>query len=247
MLWSDFNPGLDSNLSDAIETAFKQWNVSTLFEGFGELWRSSTPSFQRALTAKLAYEEGYHSVLNRAENIFTLEEVSQVSIGVRVQAFSRDGYDFLRRSKLSCKGFNLHRFCVEGDSVMVSDSAKVSMFLIWLGLFNGTLAAAINVAIDHVKTRNQFARPVGSFQLVQEHLVDCYLGYEHLKGALEIIVFDNSINHELLMRNVFRFVCRKFEGVDRLIQAVGGIGFTQEFPLGDRFKSLVALADVIRE
>lgn len=247
MLWSDFNPGLDSNLSDAIEMAFKQGNVSTLFDGFGEFWRSSTTSFQRALAAKLAYEEGYHSVLNRAEKIFTLEEVSEASIGVRIQAFSRDGYDFLRRSKLNCIGFNLRLFCVEGDSVIVSDLAKVVMFLIWLGLFNGTLAAAINLVIDHVKTRNQFGRPVGSFQLVQEHIVDCYVGYEHLKGALEILVSENSINYELLIRNVYRFVGRKLGGIDCLIQAVGGIGFTQEFPLGDRFKSLVALADLIRE
>lgn len=247
MGWSEFTVGLDAALNEAIETAFCQGDSSVAFDGFEEMWQALDAKDHRALTAKLSFEEGKHRLISKGERILTLEHVSKVALGIKVDGFytgSSTGIISQVREQIFYDLTNSKLTQVEAT---VDETGKLLFFLIWLGLFVGNLASAIQLVVDHVKTRKQFGRPVGSFQLVQDHLVSSFVIYEHLKRTLEIAAVESNIDYNLLSKNVFRFVAQTGDELDRLIQAVGGIGFTKEFQLGDRLRVALALADSVRE
>lgn len=50
--------------------------------------------------------------------------------------------------------------------------------LLAAALLVGAGAQALSDAIDHVKNRSQFGRPIGSFQALQHRLADCAIGLE---------------------------------------------------------------------
>lgn len=101
--------------------------------------------------------------------------------------------------------------------------------------FVGALDALLSTAIEHARTREQFGRPIGSFQAVQHLLVDCLVELEPARNltyfagyALDAPELSDSERRAaahgayLLAGEALR------DGGERVIQVFGGIGYTWE-------------------
>jgi hypothetical protein len=99
----------------------------------------------------------------------------------------------------------------------------------------GAVSRAIQMTVEHVKTRQQFGVPIGSFQAVQQPLADCYTKLELLNALSTFAVWtlkDSPFQRELASHAALRFAIRDSTAIiEKMIQLHGGIGFTWEHDL----------------
>jgi alkylation response protein AidB-like acyl-CoA dehydrogenase len=113
----------------------------------------------------------------------------------------------------------------------------------WVALFLTMLAAdlvgamegAVALAVDHVSSREQFGRPVGSFQAVQHLLADATVSVEASRSATWHAAWavDDADPAEALeaARTAKAYAAGVGRGVtEAVIQALGGVGMTWENP-----------------
>lgn len=113
---------------------------------------------------------------------------------------------------------------------------------------SGAVQRAIEMTVEHVKTRTQFSVPVGGFQAVQHRLADMYANAEALRALTLFSAWaaDHSPDQlPLAALAACRFACDvSGEIIEGAIQLHGGIGFTWEYDLHfllRRVKALEAL------
>ncbi|MCW2829415.1 MAG: Acyl-CoA dehydrogenase, partial [Aeromicrobium sp.] len=100
----------------------------------------------------------------------------------------------------------------------------------------GGAAAALDMAVDYARTREQFGRPIGSFQAVKHKCADMLVSLETARSAAWALV--RAIDAEAdpdeleLIASIARTVCSEsFEAcASGSVQVHGGIGFTWEHP-----------------
>ena len=163
--------------------------------------------------------------------------------------------------KIQIDGLTDEKFltrCGEGDfflcckgALLVSDTNQViksnidtsDILEIFLAYLAGCISAALNITLQHLRVREQFSKPIGSFQLVQEHAVSCFNVFEIIKS--HIMLFDKLSYKSIVYSQLLHYLQNVGLGeIDRLVQACGGIGFTKEFRLHNflnRFRKLVFL------
>lgn len=103
----------------------------------------------------------------------------------------------------------------------------------------GQAQAALDLSIDYAKTRKQFGKPIGSFQLVQKHIVDMTmrvkasraLGYTAAArlDAGEEAREDCSIAKHYATQAAF-------EVADMALQVHGGLGYSCDYPIERIFR-----------
>jgi alkylation response protein AidB-like acyl-CoA dehydrogenase len=93
----------------------------------------------------------------------------------------------------------------------------------------GITERMLEIAVEHVKDRHQFGRPIGSFQAVKHRLAEALVALTAARLALAEAWRDDS---EPLAR-VARVLAGRAqaETAAHCLQVCGGIGFTWEFPL----------------
>lgn len=99
----------------------------------------------------------------------------------------------------------------------------------------GTMQAALDAALAHATTRNQYGRPIGSFQAVQQLLVDSHVLVEASRSASYYASWavDALPGRAALRagRSAKAFASRAaVEVCEHTIQVFGGIGMTWEAP-----------------
>ena len=104
----------------------------------------------------------------------------------------------------------------------------------------GIAQRALEIAVEHARTRVQFGRPVGAYQAVSHPLADTYVESELARSlaywAAWCIVEDEE------EAPLAAAAAKSFAGdvavaaCERAIQALGGIGFTWEHPLHTYYK-----------
>jgi alkylation response protein AidB-like acyl-CoA dehydrogenase len=103
----------------------------------------------------------------------------------------------------------------------------------------GAAARALEMAVEYVKVRTQFGRPIGSFQAVKHKCADLLVSLERARSALSVAV--RSVQHNdpigrrpesLAGLAVARMYCGRIgaEITREVIHLHGGIGFTWEHP-----------------
>jgi alkylation response protein AidB-like acyl-CoA dehydrogenase len=113
----------------------------------------------------------------------------------------------------------------------------------------GAMERAIEMTAEHLRTRQQFGVPIGSFQALQHRLADMTaemeLARSMLLAALASVANDAPALRErtisaakLLVGRAAKFVC------GQAIQLHGGIGMTEEYAVGHFFKRAV-VADLL--
>ena len=110
----------------------------------------------------------------------------------------------------------------------------------------GIMAALLAATQDYVKTRNQFGVPIGSFQVLQHRLVDMFMEHELSKSLAHIAAAGVSDpDPRARARAVSAAKARigkagRFIG-QQAIQLHGGMGMTDELPVGHYFKRLTMI------
>ncbi len=99
----------------------------------------------------------------------------------------------------------------------------------------GCAAAALDLSLDYVKTREQFGRPVGSFQAIQHKLADMAVLLENSRSLVYYAAW--ALDHDSEDAGLAAAMAKSYAShacpqvVTDAIQAHGGIGFTWEHDL----------------
>ena len=104
----------------------------------------------------------------------------------------------------------------------------------------GVADRALDLAVDHAKTRLQFERPIGVFQGVSHKLAD---GYVEEENARSLAYFAGwAVANEADEASQVAAAAKGYAAeaavdiCEKAIQAHGGIGFTWEHPLHRFYK-----------
>lgn len=102
----------------------------------------------------------------------------------------------------------------------------------------GLSARAFEIALDYIKTREQFDKPIGSFQVIQHRAVDLHLACEVAQaGVREALAImdsetDPKVRAQLASRAKARAVTTAKKITRDAIQLHGAVGYTDEFDIG---------------
>jgi pimeloyl-CoA dehydrogenase small subunit len=110
----------------------------------------------------------------------------------------------------------------------------------------GTMQVMHDTTLDYMKTRKQFGRAIGSFQVLQHRSVDMLVA---LEGARSMAMFaavmaseENPIERRRAISAAKVQIGRSGKHVGQeAIQLHGGIGMTQEYSVGHSFKRMTVI------
>ncbi|MEM6847714.1 MAG: acyl-CoA dehydrogenase [Pseudomonadota bacterium] len=113
----------------------------------------------------------------------------------------------------------------------------------------GALLAAREMTLEYLKNRQQFGRPLGSFQALQHAMVDLYHDTEHFHSLVLLAAHAcDSDDAHLRVRSVAAVKHylggRIRRAAANAIQLHGGIGVTEDYALGRLVKRLL-IADML--
>jgi len=108
----------------------------------------------------------------------------------------------------------------------------------------GLAAGALDVTLDYIKLRQQFGKPIGSFQILQHRAVDGFIDIELDRSLLYRVLaeFDAGEHHPAMVDAVKARASRTaFKVVREALQMHGAIGYTEEHDIGLYYKRAIAL------
>ncbi len=113
----------------------------------------------------------------------------------------------------------------------------------------GAIEKINEMTLEYLKTRQQFGRPIGSFQALQHRAVDLFLEYEHAKSLVFVAAMsaddtDAAARGRAISAAKSYIGTRGREIAKEAVQLHGGIGVTGEYQLGDYVKRVLA-ADML--
>jgi alkylation response protein AidB-like acyl-CoA dehydrogenase len=111
----------------------------------------------------------------------------------------------------------------------------------------GLMSTLFESTVDYLKTRQQFGRPLSSFQALQHRLADLYVSLEqsrsHLYRAAACMVDNDS--PESAVAGMKSYISRAAIALgEECVHLHGGMGTTDELNLGHGYKRLVLLANL---
>ena len=124
---------------------------------------------------------------------------------------------------------------------------KIALETINLGRFSGSCAlvgtaqAAINASVKYAKTRTQFGRIIGSFQLVQKLIVDMIVETEAARLlAYRVGYLLNKGKKCKREASIAKLFCSQIalDVVSKAIQIHGGYGYTEDYPLARHYRDI---------
>tara|TARA_B100000676_G_scaffold311720_1_gene382688 strand:- start:431 stop:1567 length:1137 start_codon:yes stop_codon:yes gene_type:complete len=111
----------------------------------------------------------------------------------------------------------------------------------------GAMGYLLDSTVEYAKTRKQFDRPIGTFQVIQHRLVDMYNAVETARGmtyyaAAGLATDDITARTKIaLQAKVKASQGSKLVGEDS-VQIHGGMGMTDELDIGHYFKRITMIA-----
>lgn len=113
----------------------------------------------------------------------------------------------------------------------------------------GAMQALLDTTLAYVKVRGQFGRPIGDFQVIQHRIVDMRIELECARAAAIMaacLSHSPAISRKMAVSAAKVQLARsaKFIG-SNAIQLHGGIGMTEELPVGRHFRHLRALQSLL--
>jgi pimeloyl-CoA dehydrogenase small subunit len=110
----------------------------------------------------------------------------------------------------------------------------------------GAMAAMHELTVDYLKTRRQFGREIGTFQILQHRAVDMLIALEQARSmamfATMMAAEENAAERRNALSAAKTQIGRsgKFVG-QQAIQLHGGIGMTMEYKVGHYFKRVTMI------
>ena len=107
----------------------------------------------------------------------------------------------------------------------------------------GAMQASLDISVEYLKTRTQFGRPIGEFQVLQHRAADMYVAVEEARGIAIYAAMMVSEPDPLLRRHAMATAKVQIglsarEVGQGGVQLHGGIGITEEYAVGHYFKRL---------
>jgi isovaleryl-CoA dehydrogenase len=102
----------------------------------------------------------------------------------------------------------------------------------------GIMAACMDVVVPYMHERKQFGQPIGDFQLMQGKLADMYSTWQATRAYVYAVgrACDRSNHARSLRKDAAGAILYSAEKATWMageaIQALGGVGYTSEFPTG---------------
>ena len=109
----------------------------------------------------------------------------------------------------------------------------------------GLAAAALAVTLEHIKLRQQFGRPIGSFQVLQHRAVDGFIDVELDRSLVYRVLaaWDAGEHHPAMVAAAKARASRSALQMTRAaLQMHGAIGYTEEHDIGLYYKRAMVLA-----
>ncbi len=108
----------------------------------------------------------------------------------------------------------------------------------------GAMEWTVDNPVSYLKTRVQFGKPLSVFQTLQHRLVDMYIAMEEMRSltmaaALSFEMDESESRKAVSAARVHLGTVGKKFG-EEAIQMHGGIGMTDEFPVGHYYKRILA-------
>lgn len=109
----------------------------------------------------------------------------------------------------------------------------------------GIMAALQDVTLEYLRTRKQFGRHLGAFQVIQHRMADVFMAVEQARSMLLLAVLTTDRGRQEWLRNVaaaMSLIGRLSRHVGHeAIQFHGGIGMTEELNVGHYHKRLLMI------
>jgi acyl-CoA dehydrogenase-like protein len=105
----------------------------------------------------------------------------------------------------------------------------------------GAAAAALSASIEYAKLRNQFGRPIGSFQAVKHRLADMHCRVELARSAVAWACSDRTSAGEAA-KHATGLCLRVAEDA---VQVHGGIGYTWEAPVHRYLRQVMSVRRLV--
>jgi len=103
----------------------------------------------------------------------------------------------------------------------------------------GAAQAALDMSIDYAKQRAQFGRPIGSFQLVQKHIVDMTVRVEAARAlgmrAAHALEAGKDVRQACSIAKLYATEAAH-EVANMALQVHGGLGYSEEYPIERIFR-----------
>jgi alkylation response protein AidB-like acyl-CoA dehydrogenase len=109
----------------------------------------------------------------------------------------------------------------------------------------GVAAAALDLTLDYIKLRQQFGRPIGSFQVLQHRAVNAFVDIELNRSlAYRVLSAFDAGEHEPAMVSAVKARTSRaaLEIIRGALQMHGAIGYTEEHDIGLYYKRAMVLA-----
>ena len=104
----------------------------------------------------------------------------------------------------------------------------------------------MNETLDYVKERKQFDVPIGSFQVIQHGLVDCYSELEQMRGLMlrTLLIDQSTAEHwRAEVMGAKSFIADGANMIaEKAVQYHGAMGTTDEVSIGHAMKRIILLS-----
>ena len=143
----------------------------------------------------------------------------------------RESADVLRRLARVKPGPKAIRF---GDSRVAAEVTADATA--WAAvMLNGISKRLLDMSVDYAKMREQFGRPIGTFQSIKHMLADVATEVETVRAAAwyAVMLDDQDLENRVVASSVAKWSASRAAAVANrnALQVHGGIGFTRENPL----------------
>jgi alkylation response protein AidB-like acyl-CoA dehydrogenase len=139
-----------------------------------------------------------------------------------------------RQARLDLEGAPAHLIAPRDETDALTTELAILGRVALAAEHVGMVEALLNMTREHVAVRNQFDRPLASFQVIKHRLADMLVDLERARSAARYaaVVFDQDPFSAELPSAVAAAVCTEavIRAAHEAVQLHGGIGFTWEHP-----------------
>ena len=170
-------------------------------------------------------------IVDREESPYDARRVDTMVLrSTGTAELSFDNVKVPRANLIGAEGSALKRMLIGLDSARVN----IAMGAV------GAAQCALDLSIDYARTRTQFGKPIGSFQLVQKMIVDMKVRVEAARALAQraAAALDADASDARMACSIAKLYATEaaHEVADMALQVHGGLGYATDYPIERIFR-----------